>query len=109
MYFYWDDWNREHATSHGVSLAEIRFVVRRQSSPDPTEVGNAKLRVWGPTGHGRLIQVIYSEISSERIHYDEMDFEDIIAFEVEVPPYIYVIHARDLTRDEKRLYHRRRR
>ncbi len=81
MFFYWDRWSREHATRHGVSEKEARSVVVRPTPPDPTPVGAGKLQVWGATEAGRLIQVIYLEISPERIRYDELDYLDILDLE----------------------------
>ena len=107
MSFYWDDWNRDHATRHGVSEDESEYVVSHRTPPDPVDVGDGKYRVWGPTPEGRLVQVVYCEIEPERMGYEELDLSDILALEEDDAPYLYVIHARDLTRAEKRALRRR--
>ena len=42
MFFYWERWNRDHATRHGVSEHEASWVVARPTPPDPTPVGSGK-------------------------------------------------------------------
>jgi hypothetical protein len=88
-------------------MEEAVYVITHSKPPDPMNVGDKKLRVWGRTLAGRLVQVIYTQISSGRISYDELEFDDIINFESDPGPYGYVIHARELTNDEKRSFHRR--
>ena len=109
MFYYWDDWNSEHATRHGISQSESIYVVNHRQPPDPGPVGDEKLRVWGKTSTGRLIQVIYAEIALDRIRYDELEYEDILYLESDGGPYFYVIHARQLTKTEKSQFKRRRR
>lgn len=53
------------------------------------------------------MQVIYIFRSADQIDYETMDLEDIIDPSEPDVPLIYVIHARDLTPDEKSRYKRR--
>jgi len=109
MMFYWDDWNRRHVRSHGVSREEAIFVVRRAQPPYPQDAGDGKFLVCGPTLAGRLVQVIFAFTSPDRMDYEQMSFDDILQLEKDAGPYVYVIHARDLTASEKgRLLKRRR-
>ncbi|HVT91079.1 MAG TPA: hypothetical protein VHD56_19660 [Tepidisphaeraceae bacterium] len=86
--FRWNEWNIEHASSHGVDVDEMEFVVNRARRPWPRFEGDGKFKVRGQTEQGRYIQVIY--IFSP----DEV---------------VYVIHARPLTEREKRQFRRRER
>jgi uncharacterized DUF497 family protein len=76
--FRWIDWNLEHATKHGVTIAEIESVVR---SADPRHEGDGKFKVIGRGQGGRWIQVIYV--------YDPDGT-------------VFVIHSRPLTDREKK-------
>ena len=109
MMFYWDEWNREHATVHGVSHAESMSVVRNAAPPYPQSVGQGKYLVRGPTPRGRLIQVILTYTSPEKMDYEQLTLDDILDLESEPGPFVYIIHARDLTQSEKRGYTKRRR
>lgn len=79
--FRWNDWNREHATRHGCTIAEIESVVRNAGRGFPRRVGDEKWRVEGRGMGGRLIRVIY--LLSPR-------------------PLAYVIHAMPLTTRRRR-------
>jgi hypothetical protein len=57
--FRWNDWNREHATRHGCTIAEIESVVRNPGRGFPRKVGDEKWRVEGRGVGGRMIRVIY--------------------------------------------------
>lgn len=81
--FRWIDWNLEHATKHGVSIAEIEHVTRRGQ---PRHEGDGKYKIVGQTENGQWIQVIYL--------YDPDGT-------------VFVIHARRLTSREKRRERRR--
>lgn len=85
--FRWNAWNVDHIGEHAVTPHEAEFVVRRARSPWPEKIGQGKWRVWGQTQAGRWLQVIF--IFSP---------EDVV----------FVIHARDLSDDEKRQCRRRR-
>lgn len=86
--FRWNQWNRDHIAEHNVDVAEAQFVVNHERRPWPEYIGDGKWRVWGPTGAGRHLQVIYV-----------LDWNDVV----------FVIHARDLSDSEKRKYRRRKR
>jgi uncharacterized DUF497 family protein len=86
--FRWNAWNLDHATRHGVTVAEIERVVRSAKAPYPEVREDAKWRVVGRGTGGRIIQVIYL---------------------IDPAGTIYVIHARALTDSEKKRDRRRRR
>jgi uncharacterized DUF497 family protein len=54
--FRWNDWNREHATKHGCSVAEIESVVLNYPN---RKVGDEKRQTVGRGTGGRLIQVVF--------------------------------------------------
>jgi uncharacterized DUF497 family protein len=80
--FRWVDWNLEHATKHGVSVAECEDVVRGGRY---RQAGGAKYRAVGRGAGGRWLQVVFA---------------------LTVEDEVFVIHARTLTESEK---HRERR
>lgn len=82
----WNDWNLGHIGKHDVSADEAEEVVRNARRPFPEKVGRGKFRVRGSTGAGRYLQVIYI--------WDP-------------PRVMFVIHARDLTDQEKHQLRRR--
>lgn len=85
--FRWNAWNLEHATSHGVSVAEIESVVRSAKPPYPEDVGNGKWKVIGRGRGDRWVQVLFV-IDDDRT--------------------VYVIHARPIVKaGEKRQARRR--
>lgn len=86
MDFRWNDWNIDHAASHGVTIEEIEAVVKSAQPPYPEDIGNGKFIVLGRGSGGRFLQVIYV-----------LDDEDSL----------YVIHARPMTDIEKHRYRRR--
>ena len=86
MEFLWNEWNLEHATQHGVSVAEAESLVEAARRPFPEYRGDGKWLVQVRGMGGRFIQVIYL---------------------VEESDTIYVIHARPLTESEIRRYRRR--
>jgi len=97
--FIWDDWNSEHATRHGVTIAEIEHVVAHARKPWPMPQGDNKFLVRGVTRTGRYVQVVYVlESDAEAIDYAQVDFLEL----AEIANAFYVIHARPLTEDEKR-------
>jgi hypothetical protein len=75
----WMDWNRDHATRHGVSVNECERLVNRGRA---RRIGDNKYRVTGKESGGRWIQVIYA--------FDEESGD------------VFVIHARPLTEQEKK-------
>lgn len=85
--FRWNDWNLEHATSHGVSVDEAESVIRNAKSPYPEYIGDGKYRVYGAGRGGRVIHVIFI-----------LDDDGTV----------YVIHARPVVKsNEKRRVRRR--
>jgi hypothetical protein len=86
--FRWNGWNREHLAEHGVWPDEAEDVVRSARPPYPRHEGHRHYRGRGQTREGYYLQAIYL-----------IDANDTI----------YVIHARPLTENEKRLLRRGRR
>jgi uncharacterized DUF497 family protein len=66
--FRWNQWNVEHATKHGVSIAEIESVVCGASRPYPKKLGDGKWIVVGRGNGGRFIEVIFV-LDADKSHY----------------------------------------
>jgi len=66
---------------HGLSVADVEYVVNHARRPYPKPIGNEKWIVIGASAAGRVIQVIYLVDDDETL---------------------FVIHARPLTRKERR-------
>jgi hypothetical protein len=109
MICYWDGWNREHATRHGVAIPEIEYVVQHAVSPFPEFIGGGKYLICGQTSAGRYVQVIFAYTSTDRMKFEEMSIDELLRLERSKGPYVYVIHARDLRDREKRRTRKRRR
>lgn len=75
--FRWNDWNRDHATKHGITEAEAEGIVRRGPG---RLIGDGKYRAVGRDRNQRLAQVVYV-----------IDDEGAT----------FIIHARPLTDREK--------
>ena len=86
MDFRWNRWNEEHVGTHDVAPEEAEEVVLGAQPPFPLVEGDDKYLVWGPTGAGRLLQVVFV-----------IDPDDAV----------FVIHARPLTEKEKKRFRRR--
>lgn len=86
MIFRWNDWNVQHIARHGVTPEEAEEVVRAASNPFPRKIEDEKYFVWGQSGGGRMLQVIFVS-----------DPDGITS---------YIIHARPLNEQEKRRYRR---
>ena len=86
MEFRWNDWNVEHISAHGVTPEEAESVVVAAASPLRRE--DDKWLVFGRGKGGRFLQVVFV-----------LDEDDTV----------YVIHARPLTKREKRRLRRRKR
>ena len=86
MQFRWNDWNIEHIGRHGVQPDEAELAILGARSPFPRKIQEDKWLVWGKGIGGRFIQAIFVLDKDETI---------------------YVIHARPLTRQEKRRFRRR--
>ncbi len=60
--FRWNEWNLEHATRHGCSIAEIESVARKEIRGNrQRKAGDEKWIVRGRGQGDRLIQVIFLE------------------------------------------------
>jgi hypothetical protein len=57
--FRWNDWNLEHATRHGCSVAEIESVIRAARRPYPRRIDRSKWQVIGRGQGDRFIQIAY--------------------------------------------------
>lgn len=86
MEFRWNEWNLDHVTQHGIDPLDAEMAILRARGPYPQIIGDDKFLVWGQGRGERLLQVIYTVGDDGRL---------------------YVIHARDLTAREKRLWRRR--
>jgi uncharacterized DUF497 family protein len=75
--FRWVAWNLQHATQHGVSVAECELVVRAGKY---RQTANDKYRAAGRGNGGRWLQVVFA---------------------LTVDDEVFVIHARPLTESEK--------
>jgi len=80
--FRWIEWNLDHATKHGVAVAECEQVVRAGTY---RRAGDGKYRAVGRGAGGRWLQVVFA---------------------LTVDDEVFVIHSRPLTEIEK---HRERR
>jgi uncharacterized DUF497 family protein len=81
--FRWVQWNLEHATRHGVAVAECERVVRAGRY---RQTRDGKYRAVGRGNGGRWLQVVFA---------------------ITIDNEIFVIHARALTDSEKRQERRR--
>lgn len=88
MDFRWNDWNLDHAQTHGVPCEDSEHVVRNAEAPFPRKTGGGKQVVWGRGSAGEVLQVV---------------------FLLDEDGTVYIIHARPLTGREKRSYRRIRR
>ena len=57
--FRWNQWNLEHATKHGCTVAEIESLARNPGRGYPRHIGNDKYLVVGRGQGGRFIRVVY--------------------------------------------------
>ena len=105
--FAWNDWNIGHIAAHGVVPAEAEYVVRRERRPFPEPVGGGKWYVAGKTAEGRWLQVVYVLLDPENVQPDSLSVADMIAFGEFGAQVALIIHARELTDDEKRRIRKR--
>jgi hypothetical protein len=103
----WDHYNLDYIDKHGVSKEEAREVVEGACPPFPRPHGGEKLQVDGPTRSGRWLQVIYVLWNVDTISPDMIDPEDRLGLG-DAHEIAYVIHARDLTENERRSARKRR-
>ena len=110
MIFLWSSSNERHITRHRVAPAEAESVVEGARNPFPRSVGDDKHAVWGRTKGGRFLQVIFVYSLLEDVNLEEyatLKLHERIAME-EGAEAIRVIHARELTRGERRKLRRKR-
>ncbi len=82
MDFRWNEWNEDHATQHGVSIAEAEHVVRFARHPYPRPHKEGTWIVVGRATSNRPVQVVYT--------YDD-----------DTRKTIYIIHAMPLARGRR--------
>ena len=87
MDFRWNAWNEEHIGRHGITPEEAEEVVKTARSPFPLVQEDDKYLVWGQTGEGQFLQVV---------------------FIIDPTDTVFVIHARPLTERERKRFRRRR-
>jgi hypothetical protein len=108
--FLWDDFNREHATSHGVGRKDSEFVIENAAAPFPRRREAGKFLVWGPDRSGRIVEVVYCYRVAEELNYDSVSPEDIMALaEQKNVVVVYIIHAMPLDGRRLKQYRRTRR
>jgi hypothetical protein len=95
-----------HIAEHDVEPYEAMYVLEHPKPPYPREVGNGKVQVWGKTEHGRFLQVIYMFPDDEDIDISYLEPEDRLDFLAGEEELVYVVHARDLTNNERRAFRR---
>jgi len=84
----WNDANVDHIGEHNIVPSEAEYVVNHPMRSYPQAMADGKYLAKGQTAEGHYIQVIY----------------------VFGPPgVVYVIHARSMTVNERRVLNRRRR
>jgi uncharacterized DUF497 family protein len=88
MDFRWNEWNSDHIARHGVEPEDAEHVIVRARVPYPQRIEDEKWLVWGNDAGGRYLQVI---------------------FLLDEDGTVYVIHARPLENNEKRILRRKRR
>ena len=86
--FRWNQWNRDHATIHGLAEWECEHLVEHAQPPHPQSIGDGKYLVVRQTPGGMYAQAI---------------------FIYSPPGVVYIVHARPLTQRERHRFRRRRR
>jgi uncharacterized DUF497 family protein len=107
--FLWTTRSEEHIGVHGVSPQEAEQVAERAKPPYPEDVGDGKRSAWSGTDQGRLLQVIFVHVPLDDVQpeeYARLAFHERLALE-DGDPAVRIIHARDLTDDEKKRFRRR--
>ena len=108
MIFTWDETNRLHLAKHNVSPEEAQEVVTGAKPPFPRQIGNEKLVVWGQTGSGRYLQVIFVLKPPQLVEYESVLLEDWLAIEADgIREIVRIIHAMDLTPEMKKRLRKR--
>ena len=105
----WSWRNVEHLQKHDVAPEEAEEMVRTAKPPYPENLGHEKWAVRGKTESGRWLQVIFIYVTLadvEADEYAELRPDQRLAL-AEGAEAFRVIHARELTKDEKRRARRR--
>jgi hypothetical protein len=90
-----------------VAREEAEYVVRHARPPYPQKKGEGKYEVWGATQKQRLLQVVYSLRSLDEVDFHDLPADIMMLLSPDEDLY-HIIHARDLTENEKRQLRRRR-
>jgi uncharacterized DUF497 family protein len=101
LIFYWNTWNIDHIARHGVTPEEAKEVAHGAKRPYAMNMGNGKWLVRGATKRGRFLQVIYVYRPIDDVDFDTVDPEDRVHLQ-ESDELGYVIHARELTAQERK-------
>jgi len=107
LIFLWDAKNVEHIGEHNVAPEEAEHVVRNAARPYPKPMPRDKWLVWGQTGAGRYLQVVYVERDADGVEADELSAAAMAALMEDDADFIYVIHAMELTRQTKHRHKRK--
>ena len=103
--FAWEDWNRKHVTKHGSNAADAKYVIEHAANPFPREIGDEKYLVWGQTGSGQYLQVIFAFKLPEELEFIDLEFLDwgtVIDYPGTVS--IYICHAMPMSARQIRQY-----
>jgi uncharacterized DUF497 family protein len=106
MIYQWNAWNLEHIGKHGVKPVEAEYVVDHARTPFPRGIGRDKQLVWGKTESGRYLQVIFVYLSDDHVDFSSLSPLERLRFESGEDEVGLIIHARDMTADQKRQYRR---
>lgn len=107
MYVHLDLRNTEHIGKHGVTRKEAAYVALHAKAPYPETIGDGKYAVWGATPAGRFLQVLFVYRSVETVELEDVPPHHRLELD-KINEVIYIIHARELTHDEKHQLKRRR-
>lgn len=105
MIYQWTAWNREHIEKHAVEPEEAQFVVEHARPPFPRGIENEKKFVWGQTDDGRFLQVVFVYLLDEEVDFVSLPPLERIRFE-DGEEVGFIVHAMDMTSDQKRQYRR---
>jgi uncharacterized DUF497 family protein len=101
--YQWKVGNQEHVAKHSVTQEEAEYVIDHARPPFPREIGDQERLVWGQTQAGRYLQVIFIYLEDDEVDYESMTLAERLRF-TDGEEVMMVIHARDLTRDQKSQY-----
>lgn len=78
----WDDWNKEHLKSHGVTIEEVEEVCHREHQAQ--ESYRKRILLVGKTTKGRMLAVVLSPEDRNLQPYRDGTYYVVTAFEKEV-------------------------